>query len=210
MAETVLFLLMGALKVLVSALGIVLILGIALLFVRLRLILHAERDKNQIWIAIGPFRFSPQRLRNVLKQAVEGQQQSDLPLRSKEKKTGSQTASQRENIIELVLSLLDDLGGLVDFPVFRLDAVIAAGDPARTGILVGQAAVLVSNLYPWLMSRFAIQNPHIWIDGDFESGHHSHWVFDLEARTRLIRTLRFLTRRQKDVARLGRWMRTLG
>ena len=93
--------------------------------------------------------------------------------------------------------------------MLRLDAVIAAGDPARTGILVGQAAVLVSNVYPWLVSGFSIKNPHIWIDGDFESGHKTQWVFDLEAKTRLIRALRFLIKRQSDVIRLGRWARTI-
>ena len=213
MAEIALSAAAGLLKLVLILLAVLVVLGVILLCIRMRLILHSERGVLKVWLAVGPFRISPDRLEGVLKKAPK--ENAPKKKSKKQKKPADKPKPkpkpqmQTADAVELMLSLLEDLRGLVDFPVLRLDAVIASGDPARTGILVGQAAVLISNLYPWLVSGFSIKNPHIWIDGDFESGHKTQWVFDLEAKTRLIRALRFLIKRQSDVIRLGRWARTI-
>lgn len=213
MAEIALSAAAGLLKLVLILLAVLVVLGVILLCIRMRLILHSERGVLKVWMAVGPFRISLNRLQGVLKKAPTEDAPKKKPKKKKKPadkpKPKPKPQMQTAEAVELLLSLLEDLRGLVDFPVLRLDAVIATGDPARTGILVGQAAVLVSNLYPWLVSWFSIKNPHIWIDGDFESGHQTRWVFDLEVKTRLVRALRFLIKRQNDVIRLSRWARTI-
>ncbi|MGN1031540.1 MAG: DUF2953 domain-containing protein [Butyricicoccaceae bacterium] len=220
MAEIALAAAAGLLKLVLILLAVLVVLGVITLFIRLRFVLHSERGVLQIRIGAGPFLFRADRFGKLLDQALEEPPEpKEKEGKKGKKKSKSEDGSKKkapkyamttEEAVELLMSLLEDLRGLVDFPVFRLDAVIATKDPARTGILLGQTAVLVSNLYPFLVSRFDIRDPHIWVDGDFEAGHRTTWVFDLEAKTRIVRFARFVLRRQDEIIRLARWMRSFG
>lgn len=212
MAEIALSAAAGLLRLAVILLAVLLVLGVIVLCIRLRLILHSERGVLKLWLGIGPFRISLDKMKGILKRAQDGDAQKK-PAKKKaardKPKRRPETQEQTAEIVELALSMLEDLRGLVDFPVFSLDAVIAVDDPACTGILVGQTAVLVSNLYPYLVTWFEIRDPHIWIDGDFERGHQTRWVFNLTAKTRLMRLVRFVMHRRNELSRLSHWIETL-
>ena len=50
----------------------------------------------------------------------------------------------------------------------RVDAVLATGNAAKTGKLLGQISQWVSIIYAFLMEHFNLKTCHIWVDGDFE------------------------------------------
>ena len=54
--------------------------------------------------------------------------------------------------------------------VLRVQLLLAAGDAAKTEVILGALSALVGMIYPFLTENFQIRDFHVQIDGDFESG----------------------------------------
>lgn len=105
-----------------------------------------------------------------------------LPARGKKAKTVPKAAEERQpkkgasfdfsgldlgDTFFLILDLLYELREAMRLDTVRVDALIATGDAARTGILLGQIAALTGMITPFLEQNFNIRNYHIAVDGDF-------------------------------------------
>lgn len=71
-------------------------------------------------------------------------------------------------IADIVLDFLGDLTGSLQITRLRVRLVLATGDAAQTGILLGQTAALCGILVPFLENTFDLRDIHVRADPDFE------------------------------------------
>lgn len=69
----------------------------------------------------------------------------------------------------LALDLLYELRDRMKIHRLRADVMIATGDAAKTGILLGRSAAVTGMILPFLEQNFVIPDFHIAVDGDFQS-----------------------------------------
>ena len=67
-----------------------------------------------------------------------------------------------------MLDFLGDLTGSLQITRLRVRLVLATGDAAKTGILLGQTAALCGILVPFLENTFDLRDIHVRADPDFE------------------------------------------
>ena len=103
--------------------------------------------------------------------------------------------------ITLLLDLLDEMQDGLRLDTIRVDAVLATGDAARTGILLGQLAALTGMITPFLEQRFDIRDYHIAVDGDFQ-GDTPRWEAEFAFSARPIRIGWALFKRRRSLLRL--------
>ena len=139
-----------------------------------------------------------------------------LPARRKKAKTVPKAAEERQpkkgasfdfsgldlgDTFFLILDLLYELREAMRLDTVRVDALIATGDAARTGILLGQIAALTGMITPFLEQNFNIRNYHIAVDGDFQ-GNTPHWEAEAAFSVRPIRMGWALAKRWRTLKRL--------
>lgn len=66
------------------------------------------------------------------------------------------------------LNMLLRMKNTLRLDIVRADVVLATGNAAKTGKLLGQIAKWVSILYAFLQEHFNMKTCHIWVDGDFD------------------------------------------
>lgn len=66
------------------------------------------------------------------------------------------------------LNMLLRMKNTLRLDIVRVDAVLATGNAAKTGKLLGQIAQWVSIIYAFLMEHFNLKTCHIYVDGDFD------------------------------------------
>lgn len=66
------------------------------------------------------------------------------------------------------LDMLLRMKNTLRLDLVRVDAVLATGNAAKTGKLLGQIAQWVSIIYAFLMEHFNLKTCHICVDGDFD------------------------------------------
>ncbi|MGN1008659.1 MAG: DUF2953 domain-containing protein [Butyricicoccus sp.] len=101
----------------------------------------------------------------------------------------------------LVLDLLDELRNALRLDTVRVNAMLATGDAARTGILLGQLAALAGMITPFLEQNFVIRDYHIAVDGDFQ-GNTTHWDAEIVFSVRPVRMVWALVKRWRTLKRL--------
>lgn len=97
-----------------------------------------------------------------------------------------------------LLDFLDDMRDAVRIDTLRADVVLATGDAARTGILLGACAALLGMITPVLENTFTIRDYHIAVDGDFQSA-KPRWEGTLAFSARPIRLLYALWKRRRTL-----------
>ena len=101
----------------------------------------------------------------------------------------------------LLLDMLDDLRDIVRIDILRADVMIATGDAAKTGMLLGECSALVGMITPFLENTFSIKEYHIVLDGDFESN-QTRWKATLAFSARPIRFFWALWKRRRTILQL--------
>ena len=195
---------MLALKILCILLAV--LLGLVMLVLlamvpRAGIRLTGKDGKINLWVRYGQIRLHlyplPKRAKKTAhtpkKAPPEKPQKTDAPKESRHIDLG--------NAICLMLGLLDDLRHAMRIDILHLDAVIATGDAAHTGMLLGMAAGLSGIITPLLQQSFNIPHYHIHIDGDFQ-GDKGHWQAEAAVSVRPIRLLWALVRRWCDIFNL--------
>lgn len=162
--------------------------------------LTGQDGKINLWVRYGQFRLHlyplPKRTKKPARPKKEPPpkpQKPDAPQKSRHIDIG--------DAICLALGLLDDLRNAMRIDILHIDAVIATGDAARTGMLLGMAAALSGMVTPVLQQGFDIPHYHIHIDGDFQGG-KGHWQAETAVSVRPIRLLWALAWRWRDILKL--------
>ena len=101
----------------------------------------------------------------------------------------------------LLLDLLYELRMALRLDTIRADVLVATGDAAHTGILLGQIAALTGMITPFLEQHFNIRDYHIAVDGDFQ-GNTPHWEGELIFSVRPIRLIWALIKRWRSLKAL--------
>lgn len=193
---------MLALKILCILLAV--LLGLVMLVLlamvpRAGIRLTGKDGSINLWVRYGQIRLHlyplPKRAKKTARAPKKAppEKQTDAPKKSRHIDLG--------DTICLVLGLLDDLRHAMRIDILHLDAVIATGDAARTGTLLGMAAALSGMITPVLQQSFDIPHYHIHIDGDFQ-GDKGHWQAEAAVSVRPIRLLWALARRWRDIFNL--------
>lgn len=91
------------------------------------------------------------------------------PEKTKEKKGGfSLKGIDIGDTICLVLDILIELRNRLRIHRLRADVMLATGDAAKTGILLGRIAAISGMILPILEQNFVISDFQILVDGDFQ------------------------------------------
>lgn len=69
----------------------------------------------------------------------------------------------------LLIDLLIELRNRLVIHRLRADILLATGDAAKTGILLGRIAAICGMVLPFLEQNYSIPDFHISVDGDFQS-----------------------------------------
>ena len=98
-------------------------------------------------------------------------------------------------IADIVLDFLGDLTGSLQITRLRVRLVLATGDAAQTGILLGQILV------PFLENTFDLRDIHVRADPDFEKD-KTEWAAEVFCAIRPITFIRIVFRHRKPLRRL--------
>ena len=104
-------------------------------------------------------------------------------------------------IADIVLDFLGDLTGSLQITRLRVRLVLATGDAAKTGILLGQTAALCGILVPFLENTFDLRDIHVRADPDFEKD-KTEWAAEVFCAIRPITFIRIAFRHRKPLRRL--------
>ena len=104
-------------------------------------------------------------------------------------------------IADIVLDFLGDLTGSLQITRLRVRLVLATGDAAQTGILLGQTAALCGILVPFLENTFDLRDIHVRADPDFEKD-KTEWAAEVFCAIRPITFIRIAFRHRKPLRRL--------
>ena len=94
-----------------------------------------------------------------------------------------------------------DLTGSLQITRLRVRLVLATGDAAQTGILLGQTAALCGILVPFLENTFDLRDIHVRADPDFEKD-KTEWAAEVFCAIRPITFIRIVFRHRKPLRRL--------
>ena len=100
-----------------------------------------------------------------------------------------------------MLDFLGDLTGSLQITRLRVRLVLATGDAAKTGILLGQTAALCGILVPFLENTFDLRDIHVRADPDFEKD-KTEWAAEVFCAIRPIAFIRIAFRHRKPLRRL--------
>ena len=122
------------------------------------------------------------------------------------KRTGKRTKRAKGGlpfgeIADIVLDFLGDLTGSLQITRLRVRLVLATGDAAQTGILLGQTAALCGILVPFLENTFDLRDIHVRADPDFEKD-KTEWAAEVFCAIRPITFIRIVFRHRKPLRRL--------
>ena len=104
-------------------------------------------------------------------------------------------------IADVALDFLGDLTGSLQITRLRVRLVLATGDAAKTGILLGQTAALCGILVPFLENTFDLRDIHVRADPDFEKD-KTEWAAEVFCAIRPITFIRIAFRHRKPLRRL--------
>lgn len=104
-------------------------------------------------------------------------------------------------IADIVLDFLGDLTGSLQITRLRVRLVLATGDAAQTGILLGQTAALCGILVPFLENTFDLRDIHVRADPDFEKD-KTEWAAEVFCAIRPITFIKIAFRHRKPLRRL--------
>ncbi len=104
-------------------------------------------------------------------------------------------------IADIVLDFLGDLTGSLQITRLRVRLVLATGDAAQTGILLGQTAALCGILVPFLENTFDLRDIHVRVDPDFEKD-KTEWAAEVFCAIRPITFIKIAFRHRKPLRRL--------
>lgn len=86
------------------------------------------------------------------------------------------------------LAFLDDVKDRLRIEELRLSLVLAAGDAAETGLILGGLSAVAGMVYPFLVRNFTIKRLEIVLDGDFH-GNTTRYDLHVSCSARPIRLL---------------------
>ena len=174
------------LSVLGTVLGIILLVVLGLIvLVHLLLVprvgVYAAAKNGEVkvkvrysWLKIPVFRIP----KKEGKKKREKKPQKPKLRKEKKPEAGTAGATPRKNLnfqsldwgdtICFFLNILLRMKNTLRLDIVRVDAVLATGNAARTGKLLGQTAQWVSIIYAFLMEHFNLKTCHICVDGDFD------------------------------------------
>ena len=95
----------------------------------------------------------------------------------------------------------EDETGSLQITRLRVRLVLATGDAAKTGILLGQTAALCGILVPFLENTFDLRDIHVRADPDFEKD-KTEWAAEVFCAIRPITFIRIAFRHRKPLRRL--------
>ena len=104
-------------------------------------------------------------------------------------------------IADIILDFLGDLTGSLQITRLRVRLVLATGDAAQTGILLGQTAALCGILVPFLENTFDLRDIHVRADPDFEKD-KTEWAAEVFCAMRPIAFIKIAFRHRKPLRRL--------
>lgn len=104
-------------------------------------------------------------------------------------------------IIDVVLTLLDELTGTLRFSRLRVRVLIGTDDAAKTGMRLGQASAVIGMLTPVLENTFDMHDYQITVDADFDAT-TTTWAFTVFCSLRPIALLGVLARHGKEYWKL--------
>lgn len=155
-----------------------------------------------IWVRYGwlKLRIYPFPKRKKAKKPAESAK-PEKPVSEKKESPFDFSKLDLGDTICLVLDLLDELRNALRLDTVRVNAMLATGDAARTGILLGQLAALAGMITPFLEQNFVIRDYHIAVDGDFQ-GNTTHWDAEIVFSVRPVRMVWALVKRWRTLKRL--------
>lgn len=144
---------------------------------------------------------SPQKMKKS-----ETSQKPQKSKKKKEKKSKYKYMLNRDEldimeIIELVFTLLRELGNTLNINRLRVRVIIATDDAAKTGVLLGYASAFTGIAVPFFENSFEMRDYNINIDADFDD-EHTQWAFELFCSVRPIRIIFVILRHSLELFRL--------
>ena len=185
-------------------LGLVLCAAAVLLTARIGVRVTGTDGDVQVIVRYGAVRLRLYPRRRLKK---SGQKTASKPAK-KPKKAPEKPPLSPENkpdwgdTLCLILDFLDDCRDILRIDTLRADILLATGDAAKTGILLGQCAALLGMITPFLENTFSIRDYHIAVDGNFQSD-TPHWDAVLQASVRPARLLWLLWKQRETVSTLS-------
>lgn len=104
-------------------------------------------------------------------------------------------------LIDVVLTLLDELSDTLRFSKLRVRVLIGTDDAAKTGMLLGAASAATGMIVPFLENTFDMKAYHVSVDADFDAD-HTEWAFTVFCSLRPIRLVFVLLRHSREYFRL--------
>ena len=188
--------------VLLAALAVLLGLLLLLTFPRTGVRILCQNRISGVWLRYGRVSLRIYPLPgHMSRKAGKPSKSAKQPRRASPKRSLNFRRLDLGDTITLLLDLLDEIQDGLRLDTIRIDAVLATGDAARTGILLGQLAALSGMVTPFLEQRFDIRDYHIAVDGDFQ-GDTPRWEAEFAFSARPIRIGWALFKRRRSLLRL--------
>ncbi len=122
----------------------------------------------------------------------EKPQKTSKPKKEKKPKKYKRVFNKEEldlfEVIDIVLTILSELGSTLNISRLRARVLIGTNDAAKTGMLLGYASAFTGLLVPFFENNFRLKDYHIDIDADFDSD-HTEWAFSVFCSVRPIKML---------------------
>lgn len=180
------------------------VLGILLMCVRAGFEATGANGKILIDLRYGIIRIPIFPLKRKTKKPVK-----EKSVQEKKTKEGKKKASkfaidikkiEYGEVIDMVLTLLDELSGTLRFSDIKIKIIVGTTDAATTGLLYGEIFAAIGMLIPVLENTFDMKDYQIVVDTDFDAD-HTEWAFRVFASVRSIKMVIVLLKHAKEYYR---------
>lgn len=186
--------------VVLAALVVLLLLALCL---RVGVNAEKDREKTQVYLRYGPFRFRVYPLRRAAaKEEHSPKSEAAQPSAPKQSSFSLKNVDWGD-LLHLMLEMLEEGKRAIKIDRLHLQMQVASADAAATGLLYGQIMALAGMIYPFLAQNFKIKDCRIVIEPDFEHQKLA-WTGALSAAVRPIRLMAIAVRHLGDFYRIYR------
>lgn len=194
------------LRVVLLLFGALLLLFVLLLNVRTGVEAAGVNGDVTVDLRFGGFRlplYPPPRPKETEKQPAKKPKTEKQPKKQRKKYQYSfdREALEIGELIDLVLTLLDELSDTLRFSKLRVRVLLGTDDAAKTGILLGAVSAATGMIVPFLENTFEMKDYHVNVDADFDAD-HTEWAFTVFCSLRPIRLVFVLLRHGGEYFRL--------
>lgn len=194
------------LRIVLLLLGVLLLLLVLTLSVRMGVEAAGVNGDVTVDLRFGVFRlplYPPSKEKEPKKPPAEKPKAEKKPQKKQKKYQYSlnREALDIGELIDIVLTLLDELSDTLRFSKLRVRVLIGTDDAAKTGMLLGAASAATGMIVPFLENTFDMKAYHVNVDADFDAD-HTEWAFTVFCSLRPIRLVFVLLRHSREYFRL--------